>query len=59
MVPLHNITKTKIVQFDGIRTYTAQQPTNKMTYFFELDEIYIGDVQMRLFTQTLVGDVRT
>lgn len=29
-----------------------------MTDFFELHEIDIGDVQMRLFAQTLVGDVR-
>ena len=30
-----------------------------MTDYFELHEIDIGDVQMRLFAQTLAGDVRT
>lgn len=51
--------QNKIVQFDGIGTYTAQQLTKKMIDFFELHEIDIGDVQMRLFAQTLVDDVRT
>ena len=48
----------KIIQFDGIRTYTSQHHVNKMTDYFELHEIDIRDVQMRLFAQTLADDVR-
>ena len=51
--------ENKIVQFDGIGPYIAQQHTRKMTNYFELHEIDIGDVHMRLFAQTLAGDVRT
>lgn len=50
--------QSKIIQFDGIGHYTTQHHVNKMTDYFELHEIDIGDVQMRLFAQTLVGDVR-
>jgi len=41
--------QNKIVQFDGIGPYTTQHHINKMTNYFELHEIDIGDVQMRLF----------
>jgi len=51
--------QNKIIQFDGIGPYTTQQHTEKMTDHFELHEIDIEDVQMRLFAQTLAGDVRT
>ena len=50
--------QSKIVQFDGIRHYTAQHHVNKMTDYFELHEIDIVDAQMRLFAQTLSGDGR-
>ena len=49
----------KITYFDGIGTYTTQQHTKKMTDYFELHEIDIGDVQMRIFIQTLAREVRT
>lgn len=50
--------QSKIVQLDGIGPYTAQHHVNKMTDYFELHETDIGDVQMRLFAQSLAGDVR-
>ena len=50
--------QSKIIHFDGIRHYTTQHHVNKMAGYFELHDIDIGDVQMRLFSQTLAGDVR-
>jgi len=44
--------------FDGTSQYTAQQHVNKMTDYFELHEVNEDDVQMRLFAQTLGGDVK-
>jgi len=29
-----------------------------MNYFFDLHEVYEADVQMRLFAQSLIGDVK-
>ena len=49
----------KITSFDGSEIYTAQQHTRKMTDYFEIYEIDIADVQMRIFVQSLNGDVRT
>jgi len=51
--------QSKIITFDGTRTYTAQQHTKKMTDYFELHEIDIGDVQMRIFVQILAREVKT
>ena len=48
--------QNKIFQFDGMGPYTAQHHVNKMTYYFELHEIDIGDIQMRLFAQILASD---
>jgi len=48
--------KRKIFFFDATGHYTAQQHVNKMIDYFELHEIDEFDVQMRLFSQTLVGD---
>ena len=50
--------QSKIPQFDATIHYTAQQHINKMTDFFELHEIDDSDVQMRLFAQTLTGEVK-
>ena len=44
--------------FDAIGQYTTQQHVNTMTKYFELHEINESDVQMRLFAQTLTGDVK-
>ena len=51
--------QSKITLFDGIGTYTTHQHTNKMIDYFELHEIDIGDVHMRIFVQTLAEEVRT
>jgi len=50
--------QSKIVQFDGTRHYTAQKHVNKIKNYFELHEIDTANNQMRLFAQTLAGDVR-
>ena len=58
---LHNMPQdyqSKIPQFDGNSQYTAQQHVNKMTDYFELNEIDEADVQMRLFAQTLARVVK-
>jgi len=47
----------KIFLFDATGEYTTQHHVNKMTDYFELHEIDESDVQMRLFAQTLTGDV--
>lgn len=51
--------QSKITTFDGTSTYTAQQHTKKMTDYFEIYEIDTDDVQMRIFVQSLFGEVRT
>lgn len=49
--------QSKIFMFDVTSQYTAQQHVNKMTDYFELHEIDESGAKMRLFSQTLVGDV--
>ena len=49
----------KITPFDGSGTYTAQQHTKKMTNYFEIYEVDVDDVRMRIFVQSLIRDVRT
>lgn len=51
--------QSKITLFNGTGTYTTQQHTKKMIDYFELHEIDIGDVQMRIIVQTLAREVRT
>ena len=51
--------QSKITPFDGSGTYTAQQHTKKMTNYFEIYEIDADDVRMRIFVQSLTGEVRT
>ena len=50
--------QSKIPQFDATNEYTVQQHINKMTDYFELHEIDYSDVKMRLFAQTLTGEVK-
>lgn len=50
--------QSKIFLFDATGQCTAQQHVNKMTDYFELHEIDESDVEMRLFAQTLTGDVK-
>jgi len=44
--------------FDTTGQYTTQQHLNKITDYFELHEIDESDVQMRLISQKLIGDVK-
>jgi hypothetical protein len=59
--PLHNMPQdyqTMIPQFDGTGSLNAQQHVDKMNDFFDLQEVDEEDVQMRLFAQSLTGDVK-
>ena len=49
----------KITYFDNTGTYTAQRHAKKMTDYFENYEIDDDDVRMKVFVQSLIGDVRT
>jgi len=51
--------QSKITPFDGSGSYTAQQHTKKITDYFEIYEIDADDVRMRIFFQSLTGEVRT
>lgn len=51
--------QSKIQLFDATGLYTTQQHVNIMNDYFELHEIDDADVRMRLFAQTLAGEVRT
>ena len=50
--------QSKITYFDGTGSYTAQQHNNKMQDYFENYEIDDDDVRMKIFVQSLTGDVR-
>ena len=50
--------QTKITYFDGAGSYTALQHTKKMQDHFENYEIDDDDVRMKIFVQSLTGDVR-
>ena len=58
LAPCHAPRLSKKFFFDATGQYTSQQHVNKMTDYFELHEIDESDVQMRLFAQTLTGDVK-
>ena len=50
--------QTKITYFDGTDSYTALQHTKKMQDYFENYEIDDDGVRMKIFVQSLTGDVR-
>jgi hypothetical protein len=59
--PLHAMTQdyqTRLPQFDTKRPLSAQQHVDKMNDYFDLHEVDEADVQMRLFSQSLIGDVK-
>jgi len=49
---------TKIPFFDNTQTITTQQHVDKMNDFFDLHEVEIEDVMMRLFVQSFEGEVQ-
>jgi hypothetical protein len=59
--PLHPMPQeyqTRLPQFDGIGPLNAQQHVDKMNDYFDLKEYDEVDVQMRLFAQSLTGEVK-
>jgi len=50
--------QSKITYFDGTGSYTTHQHTKKMQDYFENYEIDDDDVRMKIFVQSLIGDVR-
>jgi len=51
--------QSKITYFDSTGPFTAIQHTKKMQDYFENYEIDDDSVRMRIFVQSLTGDVRT
>ena len=51
--------QTKITYFDNTSACTALQHSKKMQDYFENYEIDDDSVRMRIFVQSLTGDVRT
>jgi hypothetical protein len=61
VAPLHAMPQdyqTRLPQFDGTGPLNAQQHVDKMNDYFDLQEVDEADVQMRLFAQSLTGDVK-
>jgi hypothetical protein len=61
VVPLHAMPQdyqTRLPQFNGIGPLNAQQHVDKMNDYFDLHEVDEADVQMRLFSQSLTGDIK-
>jgi hypothetical protein len=59
--PLHAMPQdyqTTLPQFDGIGPLNTQQHIDKMNDYFDLHEVDEADIQMRLFAQSLTGDVK-
>jgi hypothetical protein len=61
VAPLHAMPQDyqmRLPQFDGTGPLNSQQHINKMNDYFDLQEVDEVDVQMRLFAQSLTGDVK-
>jgi hypothetical protein len=59
--PLHAMPQdyqTRLPQFDATGPLNTQQHVDKMNDYFDLQEVDEADVQMRLFAQSLTGDVK-
>ena len=59
--PLHAMPQdyqTRLPQFDSTSPLNAQQHVDKMNDYFDLQEVDEADVEMRLFAQSLTGDVK-
>jgi hypothetical protein len=59
--PLHAMPQdyqTRLPQFDATGTLNTQQHVDKLNDYFDLQEVDEADVQMRLFAQSLTGDVK-
>jgi hypothetical protein len=61
VAPLHAMPQdyqTRLPQFDATGPLNAQQHVDKMNDYFDLQEVDEDDIQMRLFAQSLIGDVK-
>jgi hypothetical protein len=50
--------QTRLPHFDATGPLNAQQHVDKMNDYFDLQEVDEADVQMRLFAQSLTGDIK-
>jgi hypothetical protein len=50
--------QTRLPHFDATGPLNAQQHVDKMNDYFDLQEVDKADVQMRLFSQSLTGDIK-
>jgi hypothetical protein len=50
--------QTRLPHFDTTGPVNAQQHVDKMNDYFDLQEVEEVDVQMRLFAQSLTGDIK-
>lgn len=53
----HNYAK-RLPQFDGIGLVVAHQHIDRMNDFSDLEEVDNDDVKIRLFTESLTGEVK-
>jgi hypothetical protein len=61
VAPLHAMPQdyqTRLPQYDSTSSINAQQHVDKMNDYFDLQEVDETDVQMRLFAQSLTGEVK-
>jgi hypothetical protein len=59
--PLHDMPQDyqmRLTQFDGTRSLNAQKHVDKMNDYFYLEEVDEDEFQMRLFAQSLTGDIK-
>ena len=58
LLPLPNEYQSKITHFTGKESTTAQHHVDRMEYAFDYMEIAEETVKMRIFAQSLGGDVK-
>jgi hypothetical protein len=61
VTPLHTMPhdyETRLPQFDGTHPLNAQQHVDNMNDYFDLQKVDEANVQMRLFSQSLTGEVK-
>jgi hypothetical protein len=61
VIPLHDMPQVyqmTLPKFDGTGPLNAQQHVDKMNDYFDLQEVDEVDVQMRLFVQSLIEDIK-
>jgi hypothetical protein len=50
--------QTRLPQFDGTGPLNEKQHVDKMNDYFDLQEVDEANVQMRIFSQSLTGEVK-